>query len=53
MRYRLTISPRAPRRNAGYLTGLLLLVLGMCAVLGAGILADVTTHALAAMVVAL
>lgn len=51
MRYRLTISPRAPRRGAGLLIGLVLsLVPGL---LGLGYASGAVAHAAAAVVVSL
>lgn len=53
MRYRLTVSPRAPRRHAGYLAGLVLLVLAVSGILLAGMLANVVTHTAATALAAL
>lgn len=53
MRYRLTISPRAPRRNAGYLAGLVLAMLGVSVILLAGVVGPLVTHAAAAGILAL
>jgi hypothetical protein len=53
MRYRLTISPRAPRRHARYLVGLLLTVLSVSVVMLSGMAASFVTHAAASALVAL
>lgn len=47
------LSPRAPRRYAGYLTGLLLAAVSAPVVIGLGYVGPVLTHAAAAAVVAL
>ena len=52
IRYSL-ISPRAPRRWAGLLAGLVLATLAVSGVMLAGIIATVTTHAAAQVLVTL
>jgi hypothetical protein len=49
----MTISPRAPRRGAGLLAGLVLALLGVSVIVVAGIVGPIVTHALAAGIVAL
>lgn len=51
LRYSL-LSPRAPRRGAGILAGILISAVAPAAILGAGIVADVTTHLAASAIVA-
>lgn len=53
MRYRLIVSPRAPRRGVGYVVGLLVLAAAVSGIVVAGMLASVVTHSAAAALAAL
>lgn len=46
-------SPRAPRRYAGYLAGVIVMALGLAGVMLVGMIATVTTHAAAQALVTL